>query len=152
MSAVCLSSVAGTQVRFWNSFQRSSTHQSRSSNKSPSAARTPVTEVQGFDSNTRSTLSPFEWRRLANGSETEQRYTRFVEPGRIRGGSGLEVLGVLRDVMNQYDRKMNILNTHARVHLAELTAEYGGCPMHIVTHTTWPGEAKFSLSICGKAY
>ncbi|KAG5951212.1 hypothetical protein E4U57_007040, partial [Claviceps arundinis] len=124
MSAVCLSSVAGTQVRLWNSFQRSSTHQSRSSNKSPSAARTPVTEVQG-------TLSAFEWRRLANGSETEQRYTTFVEPGRIGGGSGLEVLGVLPDVMNQYDRKMNILNTHARVHLAELTAEYGGCPMHI---------------------
>ncbi|KAG5957731.1 hypothetical protein E4U56_005992, partial [Claviceps arundinis] len=125
MSAVYLSSVSGTQVRSWNSFQRSSTHQSR------------------FDSNTRSTLSPFEWRRLANGSETEQRRTGFVEPGRIGGGSCLEVLGVLRDVMNQYDRKMNILNTHARVHLAELAAEYGGCPMHIGTQTTWPGEAKF---------
>ncbi|KAG6282244.1 hypothetical protein E4U09_000748, partial [Claviceps aff. purpurea] len=73
---------------------------------------------------------------LANGSETEQRHTGFVEPGRIGGG-----LEVLQDFMNQYDRKIKILNTHAGVHLAELAAEYGGCPMHIGTQTTWPREA-----------
>ncbi|KAG6093234.1 hypothetical protein E4U14_000380 [Claviceps sp. LM454 group G7] len=50
-------------------------------------------------------------------------------PGRIGGG-----LEVLQDNMNHYDRKMNILNTHAGVHLAELAAEYGGCPMHIGTY------------------
>ncbi|KAG6239278.1 hypothetical protein E4U24_006885 [Claviceps purpurea] len=92
MSAVCLSSVAGTQVRL-----------------------------------------QFAWHFLSfrittsrNGSGTEQRHTGFVEPGRIGGG-----LEVLQDVMNQCDRKMNILNTYAGVHLAQIAAEYGGCPIHI---------------------
>ncbi|KAG6262162.1 hypothetical protein E4U22_000861 [Claviceps purpurea] len=36
---------------------------------------------------------------------------------------------VLQDVMNQYDKKMNLPNKHAGVHLAEVAAEYGGCRM-----------------------
>ncbi|KAG6075602.1 hypothetical protein E4U15_005582 [Claviceps sp. LM218 group G6] len=82
MSAVCLSSVAGTQVRSRSSFQRSSVK-------------------------VKDTSSPFESQSLANGSETEQHHTGSVELVGIGGG-----LEVLQDFMNQYDRKMNMLNTH----------------------------------------
>ncbi|KAG6252291.1 hypothetical protein E4U24_000588 [Claviceps purpurea] len=36
---------------------------------------------------------------------------------------------VLQDVMNQYDKKMNLPNKHAGVHLVEVAAMYGGCRM-----------------------
>ncbi|KAG5955198.1 hypothetical protein E4U56_007488, partial [Claviceps arundinis] len=51
--------------------------------------------VPKFESNSRSTSSPFESHTLANGSETEQHHTVSVELVRIGGG-----LEVVQDVMN----------------------------------------------------
>ncbi|KAG6140097.1 hypothetical protein E4U25_005470 [Claviceps purpurea] len=48
---------------------------------------------------------------------------------------------VLRDVQNQYDKKMNYPNMHIGVHLSEVADEYGGCRMVF----TLVGEAKHKV-------
>ncbi|KAG6069682.1 hypothetical protein E4U16_007516 [Claviceps sp. LM84 group G4] len=48
---------------------------------------------------------------------------------------------VLQDVLNQYDKKMNLPNIHAGVHLTEVAAMYGGCRMVL----TLLGEAMHKL-------
>ncbi|KAG6019006.1 hypothetical protein E4U19_007671 [Claviceps sp. Clav32 group G5] len=51
--------------------------------------------------------------------------------------------GILQDVINQYDKKINLPNKHAGVHLAEVAAMYGGCRMVL----TLLGEAMHK-SVC----